>query len=147
MGVIEFSRILNVASVLVLIPAITGVLFGLMNLLLVPIEEELLGVTVSQIRAFNPNLKDQMTLLYQFTGLYLTVTALSSVVIALIPFRKGEKWGWYSQLVLGGIALIGQFVLIYSNGTLLPAYYLPLSIILIIIWLVGIILPVKEFFS
>jgi ABC-type amino acid transport system permease subunit len=145
--VIKFSRVLNVASVVVFIPAIMGVLFGLMNLLLVPVEEGLLGVTVSQIRAFSPNVMDQITFLYQFTGLYLLCTGLSSCIIALIPYRKGEKWAWYTQLIFGGLALVGQFILIYIGAALLPAYYLPLSIALIIIWVVGILLPVKEFFS
>jgi hypothetical protein len=145
--VINFSRILNVASAFVFIPAIMAVLFGLMNLFLVPVEEGLLGVTVSEIRAFNPNVMDQITHLYQFTGLYLLATGLSSAVIALIPYRWGEKWAWYTQLIIGGLALTGQFILIYITGSLLPAYYLPLGITLIILWLVGIVLPVKKFFS
>jgi hypothetical protein len=145
--VIEISKVLNVASIVVFIPAIMGVLFGLINLLMVPVEEELLGVTVAQIRNFNVNVMEQITYLYQFTGLYLLCTGLSSCIIALIPYRKGEKWAWYTQLVFGGLALVGQFILIFIDSALLPAYYLPLSIILIIIWLIGIILPVKEFFS
>jgi hypothetical protein len=145
--VIEISRVLNVASAIVFIPAIMAVLFGLVNLLLVPVEEGLLGVTVSEIRAFNTNVMDQITHLYQFTGLYLLATGLSSVVIALIPYRQGEKWAWYTQLIIGGLALIGQFILIYIAGSLLPAFYLPLSIILIILLLVGVILPVKEIFG
>lgn len=144
---IEFSRILNAASAFVFIPAIMAVLFGLMFLLLVPIEEELLGVTVSQIRAFNTNVMDQITLLYQFGGLYLLATGLSLGAISLIPYRRGEKWAWYTQLIIGGLALIGQFILIYIGSALLPAYYLPLSIILIILWLSGMVLPVKEIFS
>lgn len=144
---IEISKVLNVASIVVFIPAIMGVLFGLINLLMVPVEEELLGVTVAQIRNFNVNVMEQITYLYQFTGLYLLCTGLSSCIIALIPYRKGEKWAWYTQLVFGGLALVGQFILIFIDSALLPAYYLPLSIILIIIWLIGIILPVKEFFS
>lgn len=124
-----------------------AVLFGLMNLFLVPVEEGLLGVTVSEIRAFNPNVMDQITHLYQFTGLYLLATGLSSVVIALIPYRWGEKWAWYTQLVVGGLALFGQFIIVYIGSALLPAFYLPLAIILIILWLVGMVLPVKKILS
>jgi hypothetical protein len=143
MGVIEFSRVLNVASALIFIVAIIGVVYALQDLL-VPIDEELLGVTVSQIRAFNQNVMDQITLLYQFTGLYMLGTTSTSAIIALIPYRKGEKWAWYTQLVIGGIALFGQLILVYIAANLLPAYFMPLSIILIILWLVGIILPAKE---
>jgi hypothetical protein len=143
----EFSRVLNVGSALLFIVAIMGVLFGLMFLVFVPIEEELIGVTVSEIRAFNTNVMDQITLLYQFGGLYLLATGLSLVAISLIPYRRGEKWAWYTQLIIGGLTLIGQFIIIYISSAILPSYYLPLSIILIILWLVGIVLPVKEIFS
>ena len=144
---IEFSRILNIASALIFIVDIIGVVYALQNLFLIPIDEGLLGVTVSQIRAFNPNVMDQITILYQFMGLYMFGTTSSAAIIALLPYRKGEKWAWYTQLVIGGIALFGQLVIVYIAGNLLPAYMLPFNIILIILWLVGIVLPVKEFFS
>ena len=143
----EFSRVLNVGSALLFIVAIMGVLFGLMFLLFVPIEEELIGVTVSEIRAFNTNLMDTITLLFQFGGLYLLVFGLSGCFIVLIPYRRGEKWAWYQQLLITGLTLFGQFIIIYINSAILPAYFLPVTIILIIIWLVGLLLPIKEFFS
>ncbi len=144
---IDLSRVLNIASALIAIVDIIGVVYALQNLFLIPIDEGLLGVTVSQIRAFNPNVMDQITLLYQFMGLYMFGTTSSAAIIALLPYRKGEKWAWYTQLVIGGIALFGQLVLVYIAGNLLPAYMLPFNIILIILWLIGIILPIKEFFS
>ena len=147
MGVIEFSRVLNVGSALLFIIAIMAVLFGLMFSLFVPVEEELIGVTVSEIRAFNTNVMDTITMLFQFGGLYLLVYGLSSCFIVLIPYRRGEKWAWYEQLLIGGLVLFGQFIIIYINSALVPAYFLPVTIILIILWLVGIVLPVKKIFS
>ena len=89
---IEFSRILNIASAFIAIVDIIGVVYALQNLFLLPIDEGLLGVTVSQIRAFNPKVMDQITLLYQFMGLYMFGTTSSAAIIALLPYRKGEKW-------------------------------------------------------
>ncbi len=126
---------------------VIGIVYALQNLFLVPIDEGLLGVTVSQIRAFNPNVFNQINLLFQFTGLYMFGTTSSAAIIALLPYRKGEKWAWYTQLVIGGIALIGQLVLVYIAGNLLPAYMLPFNVVLIILWLIGIFLPIKELFS
>ena len=140
-------RVLNIASALLFIVGIIGVLFGLVSLLFVPIDEGLLGVTVSEIRAFNTNVMDQITLSYQFSGLYLLATGLLSCIIALLPYRWGEKWAWYTQLVVGGLALFGQFIIVYIGSALLPAFYLPLAIILIILWLVGMVLPVKKILS
>jgi len=143
----ELSRVLNVGSALLFIIAIMAMLFGLMFLLFVPVEEELIGATVSEIRAFNTNVMDTITMLFQFGGLYLLVYGLSSCFIVLIPYRRGEKWAWYQQLLITGLTLFGQFIIIYINSAILPAYFLPVTIILIIIWLVGLLLPVKESLS
>jgi len=145
--VIEFSRVLNVGSALLFIVAIMGVLFGLMFLLFVPIEEELIGVTVSEIRAFNTNVMDAITVRTQFGGLFMLVFGLSGCFIVLIPYRRGEKWAWYQQLLIPGLTLFVQLIIIYINSAILPAYFLPVTIILVIIWLVGLLLPVKEFLS
>jgi hypothetical protein len=144
--VIDMSRVLNIAAALIAIVDIIGIVYALQNLT-VPLDEGLLGVTVSQIRAFNSNVMEQITHLYQFTGLYMFGVTSTAAIIALIPFRKGEKWAWYTQLVIGGIALIGQLVIVYMAGVLLPAYMLPFNVLLIVLWLIGIVLPVKEVFS
>jgi hypothetical protein len=140
------SKNLDIAAGLIAIVDIIGIIYALQDFL-VPIDEALLGVTVTQIRAFNPNVLNQITLLFQFTGLYMFGTTSMAAIIALLPYRKGEKWAWYTQLVIGGIALIGQLVIVYIAGNLLPSYMLPFNIVLIILWLIGIILPIKEFFD
>ena len=140
------SKKLDIAAGLIAIVDIIGIIYALQDFL-IPIDEALLGVTVSQIRAFNPNVLNQITILFQFTGLYMFGTTSMAAIIALVPYRKGEKWAWYTQLVIGGIALIGQLVIVYIAGNLLPSYMLPFNIVLIILWLIGIILPVKELFS
>ena len=60
--------------------------------------EELLGVTVSQIRDFSPKLPYNIELAVQVRGLYMLTFALLWSVISLIPYRKGEKWAWYAML-------------------------------------------------
>jgi hypothetical protein len=67
--------------------------------------------------------------------------------IVLIPFRKGEKWAWYTAFITGGIALIGQTILLYNTGSAMDAIYLPSSIILVLLWIVGIALSSKEILS
>jgi hypothetical protein len=128
-------RILNVASVLLFIVGILGLFTALQELFMAgSVDEGLLGVTVSQIRAFSPNLMDKVTLLQQFSGLYLLSMALFFCVTSLIPYRKGEKWAWYLMLVVGGLGLLTQLVLVYINTAVLGAIYLPASIILVISW-------------
>jgi len=146
--VIEFSRVLNIASALLFIVGIVGVLYALQDLFLAAtVDEGLLGVTASQIRDFNPNVMDQITLQNQFTGLYMLSMALIFCVISLVPYRKGEKWAWYTALVIGGLTLFGQLIILYIGGSILASYLVPLAIILIVLWIVGLVLPVKEIFS
>lgn len=145
---IEFSRILNVASALLFIVGIVGVLYALQDLFWAPtINEGLLGVTASEIRDFNLNVMDQLTLSNKFKDLYMLSMALIFCIISLVPYRKGEKWAWYTALVTGGLVLFGQFVILYAGGNILAPYLIPLAIILIILWIVGLVLPVKEILS
>ena len=143
---IEFSIVLNVASALLFIVAIFGVVFGLQLLVLAPLEAEV-GATESEIRAFNPNVLDKLTLTHRFEGLYMLSLSLVLCFISLVPFRKAEKWAWYLTLGTFGLALVGQVILTYMGTNFLAAFYLPAAIILVILWIVGLILPVKEFFG
>ena len=83
----------------------------------------------------------------QFSGFYLFGCGLFFTPIALIPFRKGEKWAWYTALIAGGIALIGQTILVHNAGSAMDAVFLPTSAVLVILWIVGIALAAIEIFS
>ncbi len=141
------SKVLNVAAVLIFITAILGVGIGLINLFLAPWEGDTFGVSASQVNAFNPQVADKMTLGLRFEGLYMFGLALMLCYISLVQFRKGAKWAWYLVLFVFGIALIGQLALVYIGSDVLAAFYLPSSLMLVILWALGIILPVKEIFK
>jgi hypothetical protein len=117
------SRNLNVASALILVGTILAIIIGLMDL-------------------FTKTTSDG-----QLSGFYLFCCGLFFTPIALIPFRKGEKWAWYTALISGGIALVGQLVLVYLAGSGLPSFAFPASALLVILWAIGIVLPVKEIFK
>jgi len=145
--VTALSTILNVAAVLLFIAAIFGVVFGLMLLVLAPLEGEAFGLTESEIRAFNPDLMDKITLIHRSEGLYMFCLSLALCFVSLVPFRKAEKWAWYLTLGIFGIALVGQAILTYIGSNVLAEFYLPAAILLVILWIVGLLLPIKEFFS
>jgi hypothetical protein len=121
--VTPISRILTVASALILIGTILAVILGLQELV------------------------TKTTMDGQFSGFYLFGCGLFFIPIALIPFRKGEKWAWYTALIAGGIALIGQTILVYNAGSAMDAVFLPTSVVLVILWIVGIALAAIEIFS
>lgn len=131
---INLSRIHNVASGILIIVGIVGIFYGLQDILIGPID----GSIVSN--------GDKLKLTYQFAGLYMLCLSLSLCITSLFPYREGKKWAWYMILIVFGSALLGQLVFVYIGGNLLPAYYLPASIILVILLSVGLLLPIKEFF-
>ncbi|MFQ6127241.1 MAG: hypothetical protein ACE5R6_21930 [Candidatus Heimdallarchaeota archaeon] len=137
------SRNLDVASALLFVAWIVGVFIGLQHLLLLaPRPEEL--PTVSQIRGFSPELVDFIEFTTIFEGLYLLTAALTLSVISLIPYRNGEKWAWYATLVIGGIILFGLLILFSIVPFNIARTFLPLGVILTVLWIAGLALPAKE---
>ena len=143
------SRRLNVASALLVIIGILLLFEGLMALFLpettlgdwIPgMNEELRPPTVSEIRGLGQNLLDFMTYKIQWFGLVVLFFSLLWIVISLIPYRKGEKWAWYSMLVIGGFTVFGSFVLSYIGET----SQAPVFLVLVILWIVALALPAKE---
>ena len=139
---VDLSRILNVASVVLFINTLVGVVYGLLALF-APLDEGLLGVTTSEIGAFSQTLLDFLRYQSRIFGLYLLCTALVLGIISLTRLWKGEKWAWYIFAGIGGISLLGQLVLFY---TALPSF-VPIGLGLVIVWIVGIALSAKEIFS
>ena len=117
------NRTLDIAAALILIGTIAAMILGLQELF------------------------TKTTLEGQFSGFYLFGCGLFFTPIALIPFRRGEKWAWYTAFIAGGIALIGQTVLVYNAGSAMDAIYLPSSVILVLLWIIGIALPAKQILS
>ena len=144
------SRSLNAGSVLLFIVGILGVLYGLQRMLLpsltnlfqptLYIDEEFLGVTVSQIRDFSPKLMVVIQNLIQIVGLYLLTTALCACFISMLPYRRGEKWAWYAMLVLGGTFMIGGQIFFITTYSILGT----LDMLIVILWMIGLGLPAKE---
>ena len=145
------SRNLNIGAVLLVIYGIWGVFEGLISSLMgewylenwmAMMNEEFLPPTISEIRAFSPELLDFMLFVLQGYGLFILFGSLLFCIVALIPYRKGEKWAWYAMLVTGAI-VTGAMVVMITHMTSHAA----ISIIMIIIWIAGLALPAKEILS
>ena len=110
---------------------------------------ELMGMTADEIYDFNPKLMKAIELAVQIRGLYLLVFALFWAVISLIPYRKGEKWAWFALLIIGIIWLSGYLIFVnigVTQGIYLGSWIIP-AIVWLILWIVGLTLPFKEFFK
>lgn len=117
------SKTLLVASVLILVGTVMAIIVGLMDL-------------------FTKTTTDG-----QLSGFYLFGCGLFFTPIALFAFRKGEKWAWFTALISGGIALVGQLVLTFLAGSNVPSFALPAAALLVVLWAVAMVLPVKEVFK
>ena len=82
---------------------------------------------------------DFMIHVNQFYGLETLIGGLFFCVISLIPYRKAEKWAWYAILFIGGIHILGILILWTPH--------VPFSVIFVILWIVGLVLPYKQIFS
>jgi hypothetical protein len=88
------NRKLNIASALLFACATLPIVSAVLMMFSGSSEftyEELLGVTITQIRDFSPKLLDAIELAVQLRGLYLLIFALFWSIIARIPFRLGEN--------------------------------------------------------
>ena len=84
--------------------------------------------------------------LCQTFGLFSTLGSVVFIVISLIPFRKKEKWAWYTILVVG-ILMISASIILYvqdiSNSTTLVNSFYTLSW-LIACLILGLGIPAKQ---
>ena len=126
------SKTLTIASVLLFIIGAWNILGGLWALFLstgyLELWMKMYGAPVSQT--------DFMIHMDQVYGLHTLGIGLFVCVIALIPYRKAEKWAWYTILVVGGILMLGMLVLWTPHA--------PISVIFVILWIVGLVLPYKQ---
>jgi len=69
---------------------------------------------------------------------------VSCIFILFAAFRKAEKWAWWAMLITGVIAWGYGFVENIITGDILNSL---LHLIGLVIFLVGLLLPVKAFFA
>ncbi len=138
------GKAIHIGSALLFVTVIIGLVVALQFLFMPPLDESLLGSSLDQIRAFNPNVLDTMTLNARLSGLYLFTTALLGAFVLAIPFRKGEKWAWYATLVVIGIGVVAQLWFVYDAGSLMLSYTLPVAVVLVLLWAVGLAVSATE---
>jgi len=77
-------------------------------------------------------------------GLYALTTAIAGFFVLFAGFRKGQKWAWWSFLVVGGITWL--WGLVYAIVTV-DTIHITLGAIGMVIFLVGLLIPIKAFFG
>ena len=78
------------------------------------------------------------------SNLFALCTVIAGFFVLFGAFRKKEKWAWWSFLIVGGTAWVWGLV----NGIFLGAsLYLIMQLIGMILFLAGILIPIKTFFG
>lgn len=126
------SKTLTIASALLFIVGAWNILGGLWALFL---STGYLEMWMKMYGATN-SYTDFMIHMNKIYGLHTLGIGLFVCVISLIPFRKAEKWAWYTILVIGGILMLGMLILWTPHA--------PISMIFVILWIVGLVLPYKQ---
>jgi hypothetical protein len=84
--------------------------------------------------------------LCQIFGVFSMLGSALFVIISLIPYRKGEKWAWFTILVVGILMTSASIVLytqdISDSSALVNAFY-TLSW-QAVSWILGLAIPAKE---
>ena len=77
-------------------------------------------------------------------GLFALTTTIAGFFVLFAGFQKAQKWAWWSFLVVAGIAWLGGLVITITTGDNLNMI---LRLIGAVIFLVGLLIPIKAFFG
>jgi len=78
------------------------------------------------------------------TGAFALASVVSGFFVLFAAFRKAQKWAWYAFLCVGGISWLNGLIISIATGDMMNM--LP-NIIGMVIFLVGLLLPIKVFFG
>lgn len=77
-------------------------------------------------------------------GAFALATVVSGFFVLFAAFRKTQKWAWYAFLFAGGIAWLNGLITAIATRDMMNIL---LQIIGVVIFLVGLLIPIKVFFS
>ncbi len=136
----------NYAWILIFVTAIAALVFSAITLLGIPVDpqgtENVTGMTPSELEAAQPDIYQLILSSGRATGLALLVVGVVGMAIAAVPYRRGEKWAWYTIWIVP-IAALGYLANdVVSSGTLWWVF-----IVLFIVPVLGLLLPFRMFFA
>ncbi len=91
----------------------------------------------------------------QEIGIFQIAFGIVWLSVSLIPFRRGERWAWYT-IAIAGIGLYGadfgqELMALGRSDEFAPYAGVPsnfyFEVPLLILWVIGILLPLKQVFK
>ena len=101
------------------------------------------GMSIIELEASSPETTELVRFLYGAIGMLKTSWSLLVLAIILIPFRRGEKWAWYTLWLVPAL-LVGQGIF---NSVFLGDFkemleWIPITTLT----LLGLLIPYRKFF-
>ena len=77
-------------------------------------------------------------------GVFALAAAVAGFFVLFAAFQKTQKWAWCGMLIAGGIAWLGGIIISIGIGDNMNLVFQLIGLVLL---LVGVLIPVKEFFT
>ena len=105
--------------------------------------QHITGISWSELEASFPEATELARFLFGSVGNLKTSWSLLVLAIILMPFRKGEKWAWYTMWLVPAVLVSqGIWYSVYLGDFNEMLRYIPI----VTLALVGLFLPYRKFF-
>jgi hypothetical protein len=91
----------------------------------------------------DPGAADAIIVETRHMGVFGLCISIAMFFVLFNGFKKGQKWAWWAFLVVAGIAWLYGLVTQIGEGDMMNLIG---HVIGIVLWLIGILLPIKVFF-
>ena len=105
--------------------------------------QHITGMSLSELEASFPEATEMVRFLFGSVGVLKTSWSLLVLSITLWPYRKGEKWAWYTLWLVPAV-LVGQglWYSVFLGDFSEMLAYIPI----VTVTLVALLLPYRKFF-
>jgi hypothetical protein len=105
--------------------------------------QHIIGTSLSELEASFPEATELVRFLFGTVGVLKTSWSLLVLSIILWPYRKGEKWAWYTLWLVPAVLVSqGLWYSVYLGDFSEMLAYIPI----VTVTLVALLLPYRKFF-
>jgi hypothetical protein len=105
--------------------------------------QHIIGMSLSELEASFPEATELVRFLFGTVGVLKTSWSLLVLAITLIPYRRGEKWAWYTMWLVPAVLVHqGLWYSVFLGDFKEMLRYIPI----VTVTLVGLFLPYRKFF-
>ena len=102
-------------------------------LLFLPEDARFIGMTATQISAYDPRLYDWAVIVYRLWGGFMFSTGVLTLWVALKPFLARERWAWYAL----AISTLPTLILWIVVNLPVQSYFLPALLAILVVYILA----------